>query len=107
MHHRQVKINLGVIQCNGGHEILGYIEKPTMDYTVSMGVYVFETEVLKYIPQNEYLDFPDLVQKLLASGEKVYGYRFDGYWQDLGNPDDYQQAQEDFETMHAQFLVEE
>lgn len=107
MHHRQVKINLGVIQSNGGHEILGYIEKPTMDYTVSMGVYVFEPEVLKYIPQNEYLDFPDLVQKLLASGEKVYGYRFDGYWQDLGNPEDYQQAQEDFATMHTQFLVEE
>jgi len=106
MHHRQVKINLGVIQCNGGHEILGYIEKPTMDYTVSMGVYVFEPAVLKYIPQDQYLDFPDLVQKLLTSGEKVYGYRFDGYWQDLGNPDDYQQAQEDFATMHTQFLVE-
>ena len=107
MHHRQVKINLGVIQCNGGHEILGYVEKPTMDYTVSMGVYVFEPAVLNYIPRNEYLDFPDLVQKLLASGEKVYGYRFGGYWQDLGIPDDYQQAQEDFETMHTQFLVEE
>jgi len=107
MHHRQVKINLGVIQCNGGHEILGYVEKPTMDYTVSMGVYVFEPAVLKYIPQNQYLDFPDLVQKLLTSGEKVYGYRFDGYWQDLGNPDDYQQAQEDFASMHSQFIVEE
>jgi len=107
MHHRQVKINLGVIQCNGGHEILGYVEKPTMDYTVSMGVYVFEPAVLKYIPKDQYLDFLDLLQKLLTSGEKVYGYRFDGYWQDLGNPDDYQQAQEDFATMHTQFLVEE
>jgi len=107
MHHRQVKINLGVIQSNGGHEILGYVEKPTMDYTVSMGIYVFEPAVLKFIQQDQYLDFPDLVQKLLASGEKVYGYRFDGYWQDLGNPDDYQQAQEDFAMMQSQFLGEE
>ena len=107
MHHRQVKINLGVIQCNGGNEITGYVEKPTTDYMVSMGVYIFEPAVLRYIPHNQYLDFPDLVQKLLTSGEKVYGYPFDGYWQDLGNPDDYLQAQEDFATMHSQFMVEE
>ena len=107
MHRRQVKINLGVIQCNGGNEIVGYIEKPTRDYMVSMGVYVFEPQILKYVPCNEYLDFPDLVQKLLASGEKVYGYPFDGYWQDLGNPEDYQQAQLDFGTMQAQFIPEE
>lgn len=107
MHHRQVKINLGVIQCNGGNEILGYVEKPTRDYMVSMGVYVFEPEILNFIPKNNYLDFPDLVQKLLASGKKVYGYPFDGYWQDLGNPEDYQQAQLDFTTMQSQFLVED
>jgi NDP-sugar pyrophosphorylase family protein len=107
MHRRQVKINLGVIQCNGGNEIVGYIEKPTRDYMVSMGVYVFEPQILKYVPCNEYLDFPDLVQKLLASGEKVYGYPFDGYWQDLGNPEDYQQAKLDFGTMQAQFIPEE
>lgn len=104
MHHRQVKINLGVIQCNGGHEIVGYVEKPTMDYMVSMGVYIFEPEILSYIPENQYLDFPDLVQKLLIAGEKVSGYPFEGYWQDLGNPDDYQQAQEDFATMYPQFM---
>ena len=107
MHRRQVKINLGVIKCNGGYEIMGYEEKPTINYTVSMGIYVFEPAVLKYIPENQYLDFPDLVKKMLAAGEKVYGYEFDGYWQDLGNPDDYQQAQQDFESMQSQFIVEE
>jgi NDP-sugar pyrophosphorylase family protein len=107
MHHRQVKINLGVIHCNGGHEIIGYTEKPTMDYRVSMGIYVFEPEILRYIPKDSYLDFPDLVKKLLDSGEKVYGYPFDGYWQDLGNPEDYQQAQEDFSMMQSQFFVED
>lgn len=107
MHHRQVKINLGVISCNGSQEIVGYDEKPTIDYTVSMGIYIFEPRVLDYIPTNQYLDFPDLVKTLLEAGEKVYGYEFDGYWQDLGNPDDYQQAQQDFASMHAQFLVED
>ena len=107
MHQRQVNINLGVIQCNSGDEITGYIEKPSLDYMVSMGIYVFERAVLDYIQPNIYLDFPDLVLKLIASGKKVYGYQFDGYWQDLGNPEDYAQAQQDFAGMQSQFLMDE
>lgn len=107
VHHRQVKIDLGVVQWNRENCISGYIEKPTYDYTVSMGVYVFEPRVMNYIPFNMYLDFPDLVLKLIAAGEKVTGYRFDGYWMDLGRPDDYAQATEDFTNMRTQFLPEE
>ena len=107
VHRRQVKIDLGVVQWNGDNSISGYIEKPVYDYTVSMGVYVFEPTVMKYIPFNLYLDFPDLVLKLIAAGEKVSGYTFDGYWMDLGRPDDYAQAAEDFITMRTQFLPED
>ncbi|PKO15142.1 MAG: nucleoside-diphosphate-sugar pyrophosphorylase [Chloroflexi bacterium HGW-Chloroflexi-10] len=106
MHERQVKIDLGVIKQNGGHEILDYIEKPSIDYKVSMGLYVFEPRVLAYIPQGEYLDFPDLVKKLLAAGERVIGYPFSGYWQDLGRPDDYEQAVIDFQELRSKFLHE-
>lgn len=127
MHVRKVKIDLGVIQLQGGrrredmqrsidllqsangagvNQVVDYIEKPSYDYLVSMGLYVFEPSVLKYIPKNERLDFPDLVKKLLAAGERVVGYPFDGYWQDLGRPDDYTQAVEDFEQMRSQFLPE-
>lgn len=106
-HRRQVKIDLGVIQWDGDDRVAGYIEKPTTDYTVSMGMYVFEPRVLDYIPVGEYLDFPDLILKLIANGEKVCGYTFDGYWMDLGHPDDYVQANEDFVTMKAKFLPED
>jgi NDP-mannose synthase len=106
VHKRQVKINLGVVQMNGGNHIAGYIEKPTYDYEVSMGIYVFEPRVLQYIPHNEYLDFPDLVLKLIASGESVVAYPFDGYWKDLGYADDYEQATQDFLQMRSQFLPE-
>jgi NDP-sugar pyrophosphorylase family protein len=106
-HQRKVNIDLGVIQTNGDHCVTGYVEKPTFDYLVSMGVYVFEPRVLEYIPKNQYLDFPDLVLKLLAAGEKVSGYIFDGYWEDLGRPDDYERASVDFERMYDQFLPED
>ena len=105
-HKRKVNIDLGVIQCNGDHQVVGYLEKPTYDYLVSMGIYVFEPRVLDYIPQNAYLDFPDLVHRLIAAGEKISGYVFDGYWEDLGRPDDYERASADFENMRTQFLQE-
>lgn len=101
---RQVRVDLGVIQFDGDQRVVGYQEKPTYDLQVSMGIYVFEPAVLKYIPHNQYLDFPDLVLKLVAAGERVLGYPFSGYWQDLGRPDDYEQAVQDFEGLREQIL---
>jgi NDP-sugar pyrophosphorylase family protein len=54
-----------------------------------------------------YLDFPDLVKLLIADGKTVLAYPFDGYWQDLGRPDDYEQANIDFEAMRSEFLPED
>ena len=107
VHKRQVKIDLGVIQWDRDGRIGGYLEKPTYDYTVSMGIHVFEPEVMKFIPFNLYLDFPELVLKMIAAGEKVVGYAFDGYWMDLGRPDDYALAADDFASMREKFLPEE
>jgi NDP-sugar pyrophosphorylase family protein len=105
-HARQVKIDLGVVRFDGGLQVTGYIEKPIYDFYVSMGLYVFEPRVLAYIPKNKYLDFPDLVLKLIENGEVVNGYPFEGYWQDLGRPDDYEQALQDFEALRSQILGE-
>jgi NDP-mannose synthase len=104
MHQRQVKVDLGVIELGIHNQIIGYIEKPSYHYQVSMGIYIFEPRVLSYIPYNQYLDFPDLVLRLIDAGEKVLGYPFDGYWQDLGRPDDYEQAVVEFESLRGQIL---
>ncbi len=106
MQARQVKVDLGVLKFDDQYQLTGYIEKPTYDFHVSMGIYVFEPEVLSLIPHNDYLDFPDLVLKLIEKGEKVVGYPFDGYWQDLGRPDDYEQALADFDQMRPYLLRE-
>lgn len=103
-HARQVKIDLGVIQFDGANRVEGYIEKPTYDFCVSMGIYVFEPRVVDFIPYNQYLDFPDLVLRMIEAKELVCGYFFDGYWQDLGRADDYEQAINDFERIKPQIL---
>ncbi|MGZ9222583.1 MAG: nucleotidyltransferase family protein [Anaerolineales bacterium] len=103
-HQRKVHIDLGVIHADGDNQIMSYTEKPTLNYLVSMGMYVFEPEALNFVPKGKYLDFPDLVKQLIRAGEKVMAYPFDGYWQDLGRPDDYEQASIDFDSMRTQFL---
>lgn len=107
-HQRKVKIDLGVLQhADSDYRVTDYIEKPSFDYLVSMGIYIFEPEVLELVPRNEYLDFPNLVLQLIAANRKVCYLPYDGYWKDLGHPEDYEQATEDFESMRPQFLEEE
>jgi NDP-sugar pyrophosphorylase family protein len=95
-HERHVKIDLGVLEFDEGHRVTSYREKPENAYHVSMGVYVYEPRVLRFIEQGEYLDFPDLVLRLVKAGERVCALPFDCQWLDIGRPDDYAQAQELF-----------
>lgn len=103
---RAVPIEFGLMDING-NRLIKFTEKPKLEYSVSMGIYVFEPAVLKYIKRGEKLDFPDLVQRLLAAGEPVGCYPCDRYWLDIGRPEDYQQAQEDFEKMKRWLLPRE
>lgn len=103
VHRRQVKIDLGVLDFDDSYQITGYHEKPTMDYHVSMGIYVYEPSVLRYIEKGIYLDFPTLVLRLLAAGETVVAYPTDCMWLDIGRPDDYARAQELFTNNHEEF----
>jgi NDP-sugar pyrophosphorylase family protein len=91
-----VRIDFGVVQLNKNYYINRYIEKTIYDYGANVGIYVFEPRVPDFIAYGQYLDFPDLVLNLIAAVEKVVAFPFDDYWKDLGRPDDYEQAAEDF-----------
>jgi NDP-sugar pyrophosphorylase family protein len=103
-HRKAVKIDLGVMVTDGAGRVTDYIEKPTTDYTVSMGIYVYEPAVLAHLPAGEYFDFPDLVLRLVRAGERVAAYRNDAYWLDLGRAEDLQQATGHFLNNEAAFL---
>lgn len=100
---RDTKIELGVIDAADGL-VIGYTEKPTFHFLVSMGVYVFEPSVLDLVPVAARMDLPDLIQALLAGGQRVASYAHAGYWLDIGRPDDYELAQQDFERIRATLL---
>jgi len=90
---RSVKVDFGVIEADRNGWLSAYHEKPSLSYRVSMGVYVFEPEVLKHIPARGAFDFPSLIQKLLALGLPVASFPFRGRWLDIGRPDDFLEAQ--------------
>jgi NDP-mannose synthase len=81
-----------------------YVEKPTLSYEVSMGVYCFDPRVLAHIEPNARLDFPDLILRLLALGERVEAWRPDSYWLDLGRHDDYELALQEFDSVRHRLL---
>jgi NDP-mannose synthase len=93
-HSRTVQTDYGVLHVDGGigptRRVTGFEEKPVVPYTVSMGVYVLEPRALDYIEPRRFLDFPELVWRLLDAGEPVGSYLFDGYWLDIGRHEDYQ-----------------
>jgi len=69
-HKRRVNIDFGVLNVDSYGALEGYDEKPTLDYLVSMGVYVLNPEVLQYIPANQRIDFPDIVKTFLTEEKK-------------------------------------
>ena len=101
---RDIKIDFGIVEMDDSNVIKSYIEKPTIDYLVSMGIYVFEPEILEYITPNEKLDFPDLIKQLISNGETINGYVYDGYWLDIGRPDDYERANREIEEIRSQLF---
>jgi len=104
MYDKEIKIDLGIIKTNDQHEIYDYVEKPTLTHQVSMGIYVFNKEVMKYIPKGKYFDLPDLIHTLIKAKEKIVGYHFKGYWRDIGRREDYEQAIEEFEKLKSSFV---
>ena len=93
---RRATIDFGVLQVEEGDGMLqtvtGYLEKPSSEYAVSMGVYVIDPRLLRLIRPGAYLDFPDLVLKALAANEQVASYGYEGLWLDIGRHEDYEQA---------------
>ena len=83
MHRKHVQIDLGVIESSDGF-VTAYREKPSLTYDVSTGVYVYDQRAIAHMPVGP-CQFPELVQLLLAHGERVAAYpALDAEWFDIG-----------------------
>ena len=104
---RSVGIDYGVIRLEENRNIIAYTEKPEMQFLVAMGVNVLSKNVLDLIPSGTRYDFPQLVLELIKQKMPIRCYRHKGYWLDIGRPEDYRIAVEQFEKNRGKFLGEE
>lgn len=88
-----VKVPYGVFNLEG-RNIKGVTEKPTISYYANAGIYLIKKELLKLIPENEFYNATDFMDKLISSGYKVIRYPISGYWIDIGQHDELERARE-------------
>jgi NDP-mannose synthase len=101
---RTQPIDFGVLHVDEGGLLTGFEEKPSIPYTVSMGVYGLSREVLQWIPRNESFGFDLLMHTLLDGNCDVRVERHDGFWLDIGRPDDYQDVCEQWPQLAGRLL---
>lgn len=96
---REVKIDFGVLKYNNSGYLTSFIEKPTYNFDVSMGVYCIRKKVINNLPDNEPYGFDNLMNDAIKNNQPVNVYPFKGYWLDIGRPDDYEFADSNFEDL--------
>ena len=105
-YQREHIVDYGVLEPDEHGFLRAFNEKPKLKYEVSMGVYMLNRSVIEMIPVNKAYGFDNLMLDLIAAGTPAAIKLFHGYWLDIGRPDDYIKAIEEFEKLRSNFLNE-
>lgn len=86
-------IPYGVCEIQSNGRLISLNEKPNYDYLVNTGVYLFNPELLKYIPENEYFDITNLLEVLRIKNINIGVYPITEHdWVDVGQWSEYHNA---------------
>lgn len=108
VYRRTSRIDFGVLEFDeSSHRIREFIEKPLLEHSVSMGIYVFNRRVRDFIPEGRFFGFDQLMRTLILEKQAICAYPFGGYWLDIGRVDDYETAVADFEKLRDRLLPSE
>jgi len=93
-------LEFGIVVTDEDGRVERFLEKPSWGQvfsdTINTGIYVLEPEVLRHVPRDRPYDFSkELFPLLLDMGRPIYGHVCEGYWQDIGNLDQFRQANYD------------
>lgn len=98
-------VNLyGVLETNEANKLVDFKEKPVTRFEVSMGIYMLSKAVMEFIPHNTPYGFDHLMLDLIKANKNASVKQFNGYWLDIGRPDDYMIAIDEFEKNKSVFL---
>lgn len=104
-YRRQVMIDFGVLRYDADGHLHEFQEKPTLVFDVSMGIYCINRSVIEALPRGTKYGFDNLMIDGLANKQNINIRPFSGYWLDIGRPDDYEYADENFIELSAKFGI--
>lgn len=103
-YQREVRSEFGVLSVDESDSLIGFKEKPTQVFDVSMGIYMISKEVIDFIPENTLYGFDHLMFDMIKKNKQLKVKKFNGYWLDIGRPDDYREAIDFFEQNKKIFI---
>ena len=92
------RIPYGVINLSN-NRIKSIVEKPMESYMVNAGIYILDSKVIRNIDGKQYLDMPDFFVRLINANMKTVVYPIREYWIDIGQIENFQQAQTDYDIV--------
>lgn len=101
---REIATDFGVLHTGENGTLMAFQEKPRLPYTVSMGIYVLNRNVIDLIPAHQAFGFDQLVHRLLELGRNPRVFPHEGLWLDLGRAEDFLAAQQVFEEIRESLL---
>jgi NDP-sugar pyrophosphorylase family protein len=102
---RRIQVSeYGVLVKNDSSKLVDFKEKPKQEFLVSMGIYMASKKILDIIPEGQAYGFDHLMLELIRQENFASIREHKGYWLDIGRPDDYMQAIEEFEQKKSVFL---
>ena len=102
-HIRNELVDYGVLETYEG-KLINIKEKPRVNYEVSMGIYMVSKDIVSLIPSDKPYGFDNLMLDLNAKNKDVSVKKHDGYWLDIGRPDDYEKAIDEFDKLKNVFI---
>jgi NDP-sugar pyrophosphorylase family protein len=103
---REVKVDFGVLKYNEENRLSAFQEKPVYHFDVSMGIYCINRKLIESLPHGKPYGFDNLMVDGLEKGTDIWIRPFAGYWLDIGRPDDYQYADENFDALADRLGIE-
>jgi dTDP-glucose pyrophosphorylase len=89
-------IPYGVVEIDDQSGVVGFREKPSHRCFVNAGIYVLSPDILGLIPSGEYFDMPSLFEAVRGRGRRLSAFPIHEYWMDIGQPDDFEQANAEY-----------
>jgi NDP-mannose synthase len=100
---RDVKVDFGVLEYDGDNRLTAFREKPEYHFDVSMGIYCVNRRAIERLERGASYGFDQLMIDGIERGHPISIQPFDGFWLDIGRPDDYSYADEHFAEFAGRF----